>query len=152
MDKTRALQRAIDGYPLGTQVLASLLGMSPTTLRHKANPNDPRQFFSPEEVIALQRETGNHGGLQVEAEALGYVLLKCPGELAPDQAMALVTGAVREFGDFMREWSDAHADNEITANELQRIDAELQAATAAMQAMRSFAAAMHEARRPKGEA
>lgn len=150
MDKTRALQRAIDNFPLGTQVLAQLLHMSPTTLRHKANPNDPRQFFSPEECISLQRETRDHGGLHVEAEALGYVLLKAPQQVAPDEAMHLVTRAVREFSEFMTQWSGCQEDGDVSANELQRVDAELLDAISALQSMRAHVAAMHEARKPRG--
>ncbi len=151
MDTTRALKRAVDQYPGGTAALAALMDMSPTTLRHKANPHDSKQFFSPEEALQLQLETGDHGALQVDAAVLGYVLLRNPAALSTDEAAQLINGTVREFSEFLTECTSTLADGRVTANELRAVDDELASAIAQMQAMRAHLAGLHQAGKPAAE-
>lgn len=151
MDKTNAFKRLIDQFPLGTAALAAAMVMSPTTLRHKANPLDSRQSFSPEEGIRLQQLAREYGPLHVEAEALGFMVLARPAELTSDEAAQLLNSTVREFGQYLTEATTALADNRITANELARVDDECLSAIAALQALRAHIAQLHEAGKPQSE-
>lgn len=151
MDKTRALHAAVRGFALGTEALAAALGLSPTTLNHKANPADVRQFFSPEEAIELQRVTGNHGGLQVEAAALGYVLLRRPEVLPCSQSFERVNTTVKEFSDFLASSTAALADGVVTGNECRRVEAECTEAIAALQDLLVLVQAVHEQGKPASE-
>lgn len=151
MDKTRALQRAVDGFKHGTAALATIMGISPTTLRHKASPTYPTQSFSPEECIQLQRETGDHGGLMVEAAALGYIVLKAPELCEETFTGKTLNAAVREFGEFLAGVSEALEDGSVTANEMAAVDADCVQLQAAIQQVRARIAAMHELSKPAFE-
>lgn len=152
MDKTRAFHAAVRSFALGTDALAAAMGISTTTLNHKANPHDAKQFFSPEEGIELQQLTGNHGAVQVEAAALGYVLIKRP-DLGAEGSLSFerVNTTVREFSEFLASSTSALADGAITGNELRRVEAECTEAIAAVQDLLALIRSMHEQGRPAAE-
>lgn len=153
MDKTRALYRAVHGYPLGTEALAAAMvpSMSAVTLRHKANPTDAKQFFSPEEAIQVQQISGDCGALQVEAQALGFILLKRPAVEDGSRCFEQLNRSVQEFSEYLAAVTDALADGVITQRERNRVEAEVAGAIAAMQDLVALVQSKHEAGKPAHE-
>ncbi|MDY0748522.1 phage regulatory CII family protein [Paucibacter sp. R3-3] len=149
MDKTRALQRAVRRYPLGTKALAAALDMKAPTLNHKASPTYLTQWFSPEEAIELQLVTGDHGGLQVEAAALGYTLQRRRGaaKVSASPASALST-AVGEFGGLLTCVTKALEDDDINGREMAEVDSEIADLQEALQVLRERIAERHEGGKP----
>lgn len=150
MDKTRALYRAVHGYAHGTEAMAAAMvpPMSAVTLRHKVNPNDVKQFPSPEESIQIQQISGDHGALQVEARELGYVLLKMPVLATAPQSIAKANAAIKEFSDFLSQATAGLADGRIKDNERKAIESECLEAIAAIQDLMAHIVGLHEAGKP----
>jgi hypothetical protein len=148
MDVTIALQRAVQGFPLGTAALAARLSTSVHSLNHKVSPTYPGAHCSPEEALQIMQVTGDHGALHAQAMLLGYVLLPAPveGEAHGETAMALAR-SVREFGEFVARVAGDLADGLCTANELADIQREGAEAQAAMQQLLVLAQQMHDAGR-----
>lgn len=153
MDKTRALYAAVHGYGLGTEALAAAMvpPLSAVTLRHKVNPNDGKQFPSPEEAIQIQQITGNHGALQVEARELGYVLLKSPAHGLAQRSFEQVNETVREFSEFLHEATSGLTGPVPTGNMMAKIEREGMEAIAAIQDLLLMVRQVHEAAMPATE-
>ena len=151
MDITRALYRAVHGYPKGTEALAACLAMPRTSLLHKVNPQYPGAHCSPEEAVQIQLETGDHGAHHAQGALLGYIHLPAPqaGEGGDETARALAD-TVREFGEFVSRTAADLADGVCTANELGAIEREGAEALAAMQRLIALAQRIHSAGRPGG--
>lgn len=149
MDMTIALQRAVQGFALGTAALAARLGMSVTSLNHKVSPTYPGAHCSPEEALQIMQVTGDHGALHVQAQLLGYVLLPVPEVGAPgSQAAQVLATSVREFGEFIARVAADLADGRCTANELADIQREGAEAQHAMQQLLALAQQIHRAGQP----
>lgn len=146
MDVTIALQRAVQGFALGTAALAARLNTSVHSLNHKVSPTYPGAHCSPEEALAIMQVTGDHGALHAQAMLLGYVLLPTPqaGDAHGETAMALAS-SVREFGEFVARAAGDMADGRCTANELADIQREGAEAQAAIQQLLGLAQQMHNA-------
>lgn len=154
MDKTRALYRAVHGFTLGTRSLAAAMVpcMGKSTLLHKACPTDRSQFFSPEEAIQVQQITGDHGGLQVEAQQLGYILLKRPPmDVEGTRSYEQVSLTVQQFSEYLTATTGALADGRITQRERDQVEAECAGAITAIQDLVGMIQAMHEACKPASE-
>lgn len=150
MDITRALYRAVHGYPKGTEALAACLAMPRTSLLHKVNPQYPGAHCSPEEAAQIMVETGDHGAHHAQGALLGYIHLPAPQATeccdATTQALA---ASVREFGEFVARAAADLADGRCTTNELAAIEREGAEAIAAIHALMRVAAAMHRAGMPR---
>lgn len=149
MDVTRALQRAVKGWPPGTAALAASMGISSTSLYHKVSPTHPGAHASPEEMLEIMETTGDHGALFLLAERLHYIVLPEPRAedgMRGTRALAL---AVREFGELAARTADSLDDGRITGNELARIRAEALEAIAAIHALIRVAEAMYAAGAPQ---
>lgn len=153
MDKTRALYAAVHGFGLGTEALAAAMvpPLSATTLRHKVNPTDTKQFTSPEEGIQIQQITGDHGALQVEARELGYVLLKSPSAGAAARSVEQVTQTVREFSEFVTEATSGLTGPRPTGTKMRCIERECTEAIAAIQDLMLTVRRVHESALPASE-
>ncbi|MBA4341166.1 MAG: hypothetical protein C0423_03315 [Methylibium sp.] len=150
MDITRSLQRAVRDFPHGTKALAAALDMSPTTLSHKVSPTYPTQFCSPEEMLEIMRETGDNGPLVALADAVGCMVLPLPALSADgtDECTRKLLDAVKEFSDFTQATAESAAEDGISDNELQRIEAEGAQAIASIQKLMAWAAAKNAERKP----
>lgn len=146
MDLTLALQRAVRGYPLGTDALAARLCLSVTSLNHKVSPTYPGAHASPEEMTEIQEVTGDHSALHAMAARLGYVALAVPQAADAEDSSAMALAAtVREFSDFASAAASGMADNRVTGNELAQIEREAGEAIAAINRLVGLAAAVHAA-------
>lgn len=152
MDITRALYRAVHGYPKGTEALAACLAMPRTSLLHKVNPQYPGAHCSPEEALQIQIETGDHGAHHAAGELLGYIHLPAPRDVVRSDETALALAAsVREFGEFVTRVAADLGDGRCTGNELASIEREGAEAIAAIHVLMRIAAAMHRAGVPARE-
>lgn len=144
MDITLALQRAVRGFPLGTDALAAHLGISVHSLNHKVSPSYREAHCSPAEMLAIMEATGDHGALHAMAGQLNYVLVPAAlrGVQADETAQALAE-TVREFGEFVSVAAGDLADGVCTANELGDIEREATEALAAIQKLVSRAQQVH---------
>lgn len=146
MDVTIALQRAVQGFALGTAALAARLNTSVHSLNHKVSPTYPGAHCSPEEALAIMQVTGDHGALHAQAMLLGYVLLPLPLQAhEPSEAALALARSVREFGEFVSRVAGDLADGRCTANELAAIQAEGAEAQHAIQQLLALAQQMHTA-------
>lgn len=144
MDKTRAFHQLVHSYPLGTAALAAAMGMSATTLLHKANPADVRQFFSPEEGLRLQEVCGSVAPAVVECERLGLLTFKRPSAQVEPMCARQVNKTVQEFSEFLAKATEALADGAVTANELAHAQAECLDAIGAIQDLLAALTTLHE--------
>lgn len=144
MDKTRAFHQLVHSYPLGTAALAAAMGMSPTTLAHKVNPADSRQFLSPEEGIRLQEICSSTAPAVVECERLGLLTFKRPADGVEPMCARQVNKTVQAFSEFLAQATEALADGTVTANELAKAQAECLDAIGAIQDLLAAITALHE--------
>lgn len=150
MDITRALYRAVHGYPRGTEALAACLAMPRTSLLHKVNPQYPGAHCSPEEAVQIQLETGDHAAHHAQGSMLGYIHLPAPQLIERGDATAQALAAsVREFGEFVARAATDLADGRCTGNELAAIEREGAEAIAAIHALMRVADTMHRAGVPR---
>lgn len=151
MDVTLALQRAVRGFPHGTEALAARLRVSVTSLSHKVSPTYPGAHCSPEEVLEIMDITGDDGPLHALAQARGYVLLPAPRvAMEGDSAGLALAHSVQAFGEFAAESARGLADGRVTGNELARLQREAADALAAIQALVRLAQRVHEQSGPPG--
>jgi hypothetical protein len=150
MDVTRTLQKAVKEYQWGTASLAAAMGVSSDkVLLAKVDPNRRETHLSPEEVVQVQKITGDHGALFAMAEELGYLCLANPAanQVLGDCAEHLVDSVAR-CSDYFKTISAATSDGQIKLNELKEIDARCLEAMAALVALRAWAAKKHEDSKP----
>lgn len=153
MDITRALYRAVHGWPHGTEALAAAVGMPRTSLLHKVSPTYAGAHCSPEEAVRIMLETGDHGAHHAQGALLGYIHLPAPAlDDAGDETTQALAASVREFGEFVTRAATDLADGRCTGNELAAIEREGADAIAAIHALMRLAAAMHRAGMPRPRA
>jgi hypothetical protein len=140
MNITDALHRAVHSYPGGAESLAPRMRISASSLSHKVSPTYPGAHCSPDEMAVIMELTGDHGPMQALAQRLGYVLLPVPAAVSSDQFAQRLAASVREFGEFVAEVAKDLADNQVSDNELRRIERELAEMMGAAQALYAYAA------------
>ncbi|SEL13100.1 hypothetical protein SAMN05216359_105309 [Roseateles sp. YR242] len=155
MNVTRALQRAVKEFKLGTKALAAAMSngrdkiMSDVVLMAKVNPDRTDTHCSPQEMLQIMDITGDHGALFEMAEEMGYVLLKNPlAGQEPGECSKHLVSCIKEFGEFVETVSSAAADNDITHNELKDIHGRCADAQAAILKLQAWAEARHEQSKP----
>lgn len=150
MNVTRALQRAVKNFRLGTQALAVAMGVSSDkVLLAKVNPERTETHCSPREMLQIMEITGDHSALFEMADEMGYVLIKNPlaGAEVGECAKHLVD-SVREFGAFIETVSASAADGVVTLNERKEVAERCARAQAEIIQLDAFIGAKHEAGKP----
>ena len=131
LDITPLLQAAVTGYRSpdpngsnGSLGLSRLLRVSNGVLSRKVSPNDPGSHCSPDEIVAICRETGDLAPMHAMAAQLGCLLMPAmplaPGDISPDLARNF-----KELGDWLQAAATAHAADTITDNTLAVLSREL---------------------------
>lgn len=145
MNITDALHRAVHSYPGGAESLAPRMRISASSLSHKVSPTYPGAHCSPDEMATIMELTGDHGPMQALAGRLGYMLMPLPAVGMPgDQFAQRLATSVQEFGEFVAEVAKDLADNQVSDNELRRIERELSEMMVAAQALYAYAAARNK--------
>lgn len=125
------LQTAVMGYrspdPNGSNGalgLSKLMGMSSSILSRKTNPLDTTAHCSPEELVRVCKETGNHAALHAMAMEVGYLLM--PMHVAsPADTSPSLSSNFKELGEWLQAASSANSAPSISDNTLAGLQREL---------------------------
>ncbi|MGL5470039.1 MAG: phage regulatory CII family protein, partial [Shewanella sp.] len=96
----------VQQYPGGAPALAARVGMSPNTLQHRANPNNPHHRMSADDLMVLMRATNNIAPLQVIAAELGYICVRHTPS-APSSPLDAVAYLIDSVSELVRSVRDA---------------------------------------------
>ena len=123
-----AIYHTVHSYPGGVTALAARMGVSPSTLTHKANPNNATHHLHPRELVTLQHMSGNAAVLHAMAGALGYAVnAATPDQAGGDPVEATMRLQVA-FADLIKAIADplarckAEPGKPVTGNEVRRAD------------------------------
>lgn len=129
-------------YPGGAVALAHRMGMNPTVLNSKLNPNTKTHHLTLAEADLMQHLTGRNDIVEAMADGLGYMLIHKPGMVDGGDIPATTRRSVIEFGQWMDAIDTALSDGRVTPNEVRAIERELihlitqaQSLTAALSSM-----------------
>ncbi|CAA2107692.1 phage regulatory CII family protein [Variovorax paradoxus] len=126
-----------------------VLHISNGSLSRKVNPNDDGSHCSPEEVITICRESGDHAPLQAMAIELGYVLMPLQVGAVSEMAPSLA-GNFKELGEWLQAASAAASspNGALTDNVINNLQRELfEGIFTSMQTFNEIRA-KHEASKP----
>jgi hypothetical protein len=146
----------VSDYPGGADALAPRLGISPWTLRHKADPKCTTHKPGLEEVIKAELLSGDHRPLHAHNEALGYRCLRIDHlpHVADEDLLQAVNAFAKETGEALAAMSAAIEDGKITENEIRRFERQVAdiapAAAKLADLMRAIAAEQSRLRAVKG--
>jgi hypothetical protein len=101
-----------------------VLHISNGNLSRKVNPNDDTCHCSPEEVITICRESGDHAPLQAMAMELGYLLMPMHIASTADMAPSLA-GTFKELGEWLQAATTANASASLSDNTIAALQREL---------------------------
>lgn len=125
------LQAAVMGYrsqdPNGSNGalgLSKLMGLSNGILSRKTNPLDTTAHCSPEELVQVCKETGNHSAIQAMAMELGYLLMPMHAPSAADVAPSLSSN-FKELGEWLQAASAANSAPSLSDNAMANLQREL---------------------------
>jgi len=120
-----AAYHTVHSYPGGTVSLGPRVGINPTVLAHKVNPNNGNQYkLGLNEAVTLQAITGDYRILHAMARDLGHVVIQVHA-VDDESVNKCLSQTVKEFGEFLSTVSDSLEDGQITDRELAEIRAHL---------------------------
>ncbi len=142
MDLRDVAANIVHDYPGGAASLAPRIGKNATTLAHEVHGTGSAKLgLLDAEKITLR--TGDMRILEAYALNCGYLLVALPVagvDATPDDCMAHLTHAVREFGDVCAVMSSELGTGSISDNKLALIDRECGELIAAVRALRTAVA------------
>jgi hypothetical protein len=154
MDPQDALYNAARSYPGSVEALAHRMGMSPAVLRNKLSPNVKTHHVTLSEassIVEFLREAKCDDAL-MPLQALnwqhGLVALPMPdvSHLSDEELAQAVLRVMKENGDVANVLQSSLADGEITTQELDAIEHEVQEAMASLAHLLERARAKHNAK------
>ena len=143
-----ALCTAAD-YPGGARGLATAIGMNGAVLAHKVSLSDQANQLTVPQARKIMLATSDYRMLHGLAADLDHVCLRVAGLGDNDCVLTSISDTAREFGEFLTSVTSAVADDDVTPNELRRVDRELAQMTAAANQLRALCAAMSKKKRGK---
>lgn len=147
MDITRALQRAVKGFRLGTGAMAAAMGVySDKVLLAKVDPNREETHASPEQMQQIMEISGDYGALHVMATQLNHQCLRNPGpdEFEGEDARRAIADTLLRAADAVKKAIEAEADGTVTATEKESVSAAVLHLMASANTMRAYIAWKHE--------
>ncbi len=120
-DIVEAIYQTVHSYAPGTAALAKQMDMSVHVLRQKASRGNGQHVFHPQQLVRLQKETGNTSILHAMAGLLGCVA----SAAGPDVTGGDPVEAFMRFQAAVAELSKAAADvflQGVTTNTARRVD------------------------------
>lgn len=112
-------------YPGGLALLAERMGIGRTVFNGKVNPNDKGHVLGLVESLRMQQLANRFDILYAMADELGFVCMKKPDACGDVEVALLLANTCSEFGDYMREITEAMSDRTVTKNEAKRMQKEL---------------------------
>ena len=123
MNAKDAFHQTVHAAPGGCAALAVRLNMSPTILRNKANPNNPANVVTIDDVDRVMELTGDYSVLHALARQHGFVCTKIDEQPASDMAvLESVTDIWQSLGQVGTQVHTALADGRIDRHEVQSIE------------------------------
>jgi hypothetical protein len=123
MNPKDAFHQTVHTTPGGCAALAVRLGMSPTILRNKANPNSSVNVVTIDDIDRVMELTEDYSVLHALAANHGHVCVRVEeGAPVPDMAvLEMVTMVWQTNGQVGAEVNQALADGKITRDEIVRV-------------------------------
>lgn len=123
MNAKDAFHQTVHAAPGGCAALAVRLGMSPTILRNKANPNSAVNVVTIDDITRVMELTENYEVLHAMARQHGFVCTKIDAQPASDMAvLESVTDIWQKLGQMGTQVHTALADGQVDRNEVQHIE------------------------------
>lgn len=123
MNAKDAFHQTVHSAPGGCAALAVRLGMSPTILRNKANPNSTANVVTIDDIDRVMELTGDYRVLHALAETHGFVCNKIDEVPANDMAvLESVTDIWQKLGQVGTQVHTALADGQIDRHEVENIE------------------------------
>lgn len=120
-----AFHHTVHAYPGGAEALAPRMGIKTAqVLRNKANPNSETNVANIDDIMAVQRLTGDYSLLHAMAAELGFVCTKIDQPAACDMAvLESVTDIWSKLGAVGGKVHEALADGRVETHEVKAIEA-----------------------------
>jgi hypothetical protein len=142
-----AAYHLVHDYREGAHALARFLNKAYVTLCHEVAGEGTAKLGLVDAAKLTQR-TGNLAILNAFAAACSCMVLPLPKRGVALDTLPQLADTAKEFSEFVAEVAASMNDNEVTGNELARIDVELGQMIGAAQALRATLAQIHEAGKP----
>ena len=119
MNLRDAFHQTVHGAPGGCVALAARIGMSPTILRNKANPNNNVNVITSDDIENAMSLTGDYSMLYALAETHGFVLTKLEDQPSSDMGvLENVTNIWQRLGDVANEVHKTLEDGRVEPHEV----------------------------------
>lgn len=150
MNLLDAAYNTVHDYPGGAQVIAARMGKNPNSLSHELTSTGTAKLGLLD-ALKITQLTGDKRILESFAANTGFTLVPVSHgtEASPMDCMKNLANLVQEFGALCTEVSMDLTDQQITDNELARIDRESLKVIGAVHALRESLAARNDACRGK---
>lgn len=149
MDVMDAARNLAEDYPGGAKALALRIDKNPTTFSHELHGTGAAKLGLVDAVKASKR-SDDARILNAFAEEMGCMVLQLPDALLVEGNVAMqdLGKLAKEFADVVQEVSLTCADDNVTANELGRVERQWGELLAAGQRVIAGLRAKHEAGKP----
>lgn len=127
----------------GSTAIAARMGMSPTVLNNKVNPNMDSHHLRLDEALTIMEFTGDHSIIQAMAQRLGGVYCEVSSESTKDELIMTALSASACQGDVMTEMHKALEDGRISCNELDSLLPKIQRAMSSLQSLKNHVKRKH---------
>lgn len=127
MNVSDAAHATVHDYPGGAISLAPRVGMNPTVLNSKVNPNTSTHHLTLHEAQRIMALSGDHRILRAQNEELGYLPPIQRVEVAVSDAALLetYTRLMSELGEFSTKFHQALQDGKLTIKEVDGLQTEM---------------------------
>lgn len=127
MNVSDAAHATVHDYPGGAISLAPRVGMNPTVLNSKVNPNTSTHHLTLHEAQRIMALSGDHRILRAQNEELGYLPPIPRVEVAVSDAALLetYTRLMSELGEFSTKFHQALVDGKLTVAEVDGLQTEM---------------------------
>ncbi len=119
MNAKDAFHQTVHNAPGGCVALAARMGMSPTILRNKANPNNNVNVITSDDIENVMSLTADYSVLYAMAERHGFVLTKLEDQPSSDMGvLENVTDIWQRLGDVANEVHKTLEDGRVEPHEV----------------------------------
>lgn len=127
MNVSDAAHATVHDYPGGAISLGPRVGINPTVLNSKVNPNTSTHHLGLLEAQRIMGRTGDHRILRAQCEELGYLppIPRVEGDVSDAALLEAYTRLMSELGDFSGKFHQALADGKLTIREVDGLQREM---------------------------
>ena len=127
MNMNDAMHATVHDYPGGAISLGPRVGMNPTVLNSKVNPNTLTHHLTLSEAMRIMGVTGDHRTLRAMNEELGYLppIARVSADVSDVALLESYTKLISELGEFSMKFHQALADGRVTKKEVKRLRSEM---------------------------